>query len=53
MGKAFMLLEVTKGGRAPEWVAHRGGGVTDPVGVQGTVGRCVEGRSLMRTIGDG
>lgn len=53
MGKAFMLLEVTKGGRAPEWVAHRGGGVTDPVGVQGALGCCVERHVLMRTIGDG
>lgn len=30
-----------------------GGGVTDPGGVQGTCGRCVEGHGLMRIIGDG
>ena len=30
-----------------------GGGVTDPGGVQGTFGCCVEGRGLVRTIGDG
>jgi len=28
-------------------------GATDPGGVQGTFGRCVEGHGLMRTIGDG
>jgi len=31
----------------------RGGGVTDPGGVQGTFGRCVEGHGLVRTTGDG
>jgi len=31
---------------------QRGGGVTDPGGVQGMFGFCVEGHSLVRTIGD-
>jgi len=31
----------------------RGGGDTDPRGVQGTFGRCVERHGLLRTIGDG
>ena len=35
------------------YTTQRGGGVTDPGGVQGTFGRCVEGRGLMRTVGDG
>ena len=35
------------------WAAQRGGGVTDPGGVQGTFGCCVEGHGLVRTIGDG
>ena len=39
--------------QALEWAAQGGGGVTDPAGVQGTFGRCVEGRGLVRTIGDG
>ena len=30
-----------------------GGGATDPGGVQGMFERCVEGRGLVRTIGDG
>jgi len=30
-----------------------GGGVTNPGGVQGTFGHCVEGHGLMRSIGDG
>ena len=29
------------------------GGVTDPGGVQGTFGYCVEGHGLVRTIGVG
>ena len=41
-----------KGGQALEWAALGGGGVTDPGGVQGTLGR-VEGHGLVRTIGDG
>ena len=32
---------------------QRGGGVTDPGGVQGTFGCCVGGRGLVRTIGEG
>jgi len=32
--------------------AQGGGGVTDPGGVQGMFGRCVEGHGLVRTIGD-
>ena len=34
-------------GQALEWAAQRGGGVTDPGGVQGTFGRCVEGHGLL------
>ena len=36
-----------------EWAAQGGGGVTNPGGVQGTFGRCVEGYGLVRTIGYG
>ena len=36
-----------------EWTAQGGGGVTDPGGVQGTFRCCVEGHSLVRTVGDG
>jgi len=36
-----------------EWAAQGGGRVTNPGGVQGTFGRCVEGRDLMTTLGDG
>ena len=32
---------------------QRGGGVTDPGGVQGTFGCCVEGHGLAGTIGEG
>jgi len=42
-----------KNSKALEWAAQGGGGVTDPGGVQGTFGRCVEGHGLMRSIGDG
>jgi len=35
-----------------EWAAQRGGGVTNPEGVQGTFRCCVEGPSLVRTIGE-
>ena len=42
-----------KGGQALEWTAQRGGGVTDPGGVQGTFGCCVEGHGLAGTIGEG
>ena len=33
--------------------AQGGGRVTDPGGVQGTFGCCIEGHGLARTIGDG
>ena len=33
--------------------AQGGGGATNPGGVQGTFGRCVEGHDLVRTVGDG
>ena len=39
--------------QALEWAAQGGGGVTDPGGVQGTFGHCVERHGLMRTNGDG
>ena len=42
-----------KGGQALKWAAQGGGGVTDPGGVQGMFGSCVEGHGLVRTIGDG
>ena len=42
-----------KSGQALEWAAQRGGGVTDPGGVQGTFGCYVEGHGLVRAIGDG
>jgi len=36
-----------------EWAVQGSDGDTNPGGVQGTFGHCVEGHSLMRTIGDG
>jgi len=42
-----------KGGQALEWAAQRGGGVTEPVGVQREFGCCVEGHGLAGTIGEG
>ena len=39
-----------KGGQALESAAQRGGGVTEPGGVQRAFGRCVEGHGLARTI---
>ena len=42
-----------KGGQALAWAAQRGGGVTEPGGVQRAFGCCVEGHGLARTIGDG
>jgi len=36
-----------------EWAAQRGGGVTEPDGVQGAFGCCVEEHGLVRTIGEG
>ena len=47
------ILLLLKGGQALEWTAQRGGGVTDPEGVQRAFGRCVEGHGLARTIGEG
>ena len=47
------LLLLCKGGQALKRAAQRGGGVTDPGGVQGTFGYCVEGHGLVRSIGDG
>ena len=41
-----------KSGQALEWTAQGGGGVTNPGGVQGMFGCCVEGHGLARTIGD-
>ena len=35
-----------------KWAAQGGSGVTDPGGVQGTFGFCVEEHGLLRTIGD-
>jgi len=37
-------------GQALEWAAQGSGGITNPGGVQGTF-RCVEGHSLVRTVG--
>ena len=48
----FLLL-LWKAGQALEWAAQRGGGVTDPGGVQRAFGCCVEGHGLVRTIGEG
>ena len=42
-----------KSGQALEWAPQRGGGVTNPGAIQGTFGRCVEGRGLVRTVGEG
>jgi len=39
--------------KALEWAAQRGGGVTEPGGVQSAFGCCVEGHGLARTIGEG
>ena len=41
-----------EGGQVLEWAVQGGGGVTDPGGVQGTFGCCVEGHGLVRSIGD-
>ena len=40
-------------GQVLEWAAQGGGGDTDPGGVQGTFGCCVEGHGLVRTSGEG
>jgi len=39
--------------KATEWAAQRGGGVTDPGGVQWAFGCCVEGHGLAGSIGEG
>jgi len=39
--------------RGSERCHQRGGGVTDPGGVEGVFGCCVEGHGLARTIGEG
>ena len=44
---------IGKTGQALEWAAQGGGGVTNPGGVQGRFGHCVEGHGLVRTIGGG
>ena len=38
---------------ALQWAAQRGGGVTDPAGVQRAFGCCVKGRGLAGTIDEG
>jgi len=43
----------SKGGQALQWAAQRGGGVTEPCGVQRAFGCCVEGHGLVITIGEG
>lgn len=44
---------MAEGAGVVQWAAQRGGGVTDPGGVQRALGCCAEGRGLVRTIGDG
>ena len=44
---------IGEGGQALEWAAQRGGGVTEPGGVQRAFGCGVEGHGLVRTIGEG
>ena len=41
------------GGQALEWAAQRGGGITEPGGVQRVSGCCVERHGLARTTGEG
>ena len=58
MGVAWLVssdgvLDGVGSTQALEWAAQGGGGVTDPGGVQGTFGGCVEGHGLVRAIGDG
>ena len=38
--------------RTKQNAAQRGGGITDPGGVQRAFGYCVEGHGLARTIGE-
>jgi len=42
-----------KGGQALDWAAQRGGGVTEPGGVQRAFGCCVKGHGLAGTIDEG
>ena len=49
----YEILLLRKSGQALEWAAQRGGGVTEPGGVQRAFGCCVEGHGLVRAIGDG
>ena len=51
-GSGWTLGNTTSLKEALEWAAQGGGGVTNPGGVQGTFGCCVEGHGLVRTIGD-
>ena len=53
-GSGWMLENTTslKGWSGTGMGCQGGGGVTDPGGVQGTFGRCVEGHGLMGDIGD-
>ena len=46
-------VDTACGGQALQWAAQRGGGVTEPGGVQRALGCCVEGHGLAGTIGDG
>ena len=51
--KEKMILSIWKGGQALEWAAQRGGGVTEPGGVQRAFGCCVKGHGLAGTIDEG
>ena len=42
-----------KGWSGTGMAAQGGGGVTNPGGVQGTFGCCVEGHGVVGTVGDG
>jgi len=46
----FRKYSFQENGQALQWAAQRGGGVTDPGGVQGMFRHCVEGHSLVRTV---
>jgi len=54
-GSGWTLGNTTslKGWSGTEWAAQRGGGVTEPGGVQSAFGCFVEGHGLARTIGKG
>ena len=54
LGKMQHNREITLGKTDDDQISARGGsGVTNPGGLQETFGSCVEGRGLVRTIGDG